>query len=296
MNAEKNRPVSMKEVLGADTGMEQPTGRLSLVFRKRASSEKTYVAEQYFKLPLQIMNPHYQDEDGTAFIYLLNPSGGILQHDRLLTEICLEEGSKALVTTPSAAKYYKMDEGYAKVANRLTVKSGAVLEYLPEHNVPFAGSRTWQENDFYLDRDSILIASDMVTAGRISRGERFQYDLYASRTRIYVGGKLRICDNSRMEPGRMRMEGTGMMEEYQTSGSIYVYSPEKKQDLPERLNLLQQNQGNDVRFAAGYIDENLMIVRFLGNDIISLQNMIFTVWDELRKQLLGKPAVRIRKY
>lgn len=277
-------------------GMEQPTGRLSLVFRKRASGGKTYVAEQYFKLPLQIMNPHYQDEDGTAFVYLLNPSGGILQHDRLLTEICLEEGSKALITTPSTSKYYKMDEGYAMVANRLTVRSGAVLEYLPEHNVPFAGSKTWQENDFYLDRDSILIASDMVTAGRISRGERFEYDLYASRTRIYVDGKLRIYDNSRMEPCRMQMERTGMMEGYQTSGSIYIYSPEKKQDLPERLNQLQGSEEGDVRFAAGYIDENLMIVRFLGNDIISLQSMIFKVWDELRKRLLGKPAVRIRKY
>ena len=94
----------------------------------------------------------------------------------------------------------------------------------------------------------------------------------------------------------MQMERTGMMEGYQTSGSIYVYSPEKKQDLPERLNQLQGSEEGDVRFAAGYIDENLMIVRFLGNDIISLQSMIFKVWDELRKQLLGKPAVRIRKY
>ena len=57
------------------------------------------------------MRAHYQDSDGTAFIYLLNPSGGVLQHDRLLTEITLEEGSRVYVTTPSNTKFYKMDEG-----------------------------------------------------------------------------------------------------------------------------------------------------------------------------------------
>ena len=79
--------------------MENPTGRLSLVFRKRADG-RTAIAQQYFRLPLQILNPYYQDDDGTAFVYLLNPSGGILQNDRLLTELTLEENSRALITPP----------------------------------------------------------------------------------------------------------------------------------------------------------------------------------------------------
>lgn len=277
----------------ADTEAQQETGKLSLTFRKKASG-KTYIAQQYFKLPLQIMNPHYQDEDGTAFVYLLNPSGGILQHDRLLTELTLEEGSKAFVTTPSNTKFYKMDEGHAEVENRAVVKEGAVLEYLPEHNVPFAGASVYQTNEFYLDSSAVLIASDMVTAGRLSRGERFEYDLYDSRTRIYVDGKLRLYDSSRMEPGKMAIEELGMMEGYQANGSIYVYAENIEGGLAEDLNRL--SKGSEVRFAAGCLDKDLMIIRFLGENIMDLQSMIFTVWDELRKQLLGKPAVRIRKY
>lgn len=273
--------------------MEQPTGKLELDFRKRADG-KTYVARQYFKLPLQVMPPHYQDNDGTAFLYLLNPSGGILQRDRLLTEILLEEGSRALVTTPSNTKFYKMDEGCAKVVNRLTVKRDAVLEYLPEHNVPFAGSKIYQENDFYLDSSSVLIASDMVTAGRVSRGEMFQYDLYSSRTRIYVDGKLKVCDNSRIEPENMELGGIGMMEGYLTNGTIYVYAPGLNEDLVKRLRELPGREG--IHFAAGLIEEGLMIVRFLGDNIIDLQDTVLSVWNELRKGILGKEAVRIRKY
>lgn len=134
--------------------MINPTGALSLRF-KRKTDGRSYLAQQYYKLPLQVMTTHYQDNDGTVFVYLLNPGGGVLQHDRLLTEIVLEEDSRVYITTPSTTKFYKMDEGHAEVVNKITVGAGAVLEYLPEHNAPFAMSEAYQENEFHLHGDSI---------------------------------------------------------------------------------------------------------------------------------------------
>ena len=86
--------------------MKKTTGELSLLFRKKKNGQ-TYLAEQYYKLPLQVMRAHYQDSDGTAFIYLLNPSGGVLQHDRLLTEITLEEGSRVYAVSYTHLDVYK---------------------------------------------------------------------------------------------------------------------------------------------------------------------------------------------
>ena len=274
--------------------MEQPTGKMSLTFRRRGDGT-TYLAQQYFKLPLQVMPPHYQDEDGTAFVYLLNPGGGILQHDRLLTEITAEEESRVLVTTPSSTKFYKMDEGCARVRNCVTVGKGAVVEYLPEYNVAFAEASAYQETDFYLEEDSVLLASDLVTTGRVSRGEIFQYNLYASKTRIYVDGKLKVFDSSRIEPKKMEMGELGMMEGALSNGTIYVYAPGIGDDLAEELNRLCAKSEN-IRFAAGLIEKNLMIIRFLGDSMIDLQDTVFYVWNHLRKKILGKPAVRIRKY
>lgn len=272
--------------------MEQPTGKLSLVFRKKAG-EKTYLARQYFKLPLQVLTPHYQEEDGTAFVYLLNPSGGVLQHDRLLTEITLEEKSRAVITTPSSTKFYKMDEGCAKVSNRFTVAKDAVLEYMPEYNVPFAQSKSYQQTDFYLDRGATLIACDAVTAGRVSRDEIFRYDRYASRTRIYVDGKLMVYDNSCIEPRSMNLEKKGLMEGHLINGTIYVYSPEMRGDLSDQLN---QICGGSIRFGAGNIDDSLVVIRLLGDHMIDFQNTVAALWAVLRRELLDKPAAKIRKY
>lgn len=273
--------------------MKQPTGELSLVFRKKENGQ-TYLANQYFKLPLQVMKPHYYDNDGTAFVYLLNPGGGIIQNDYLYTEIVLEEDSCALITTPSTTKLYKMEDGHASLENKIYVKDGAVLEYMPEHNVPFALSETYQETEYHLDKGATLIATDMVTAGRAAKGEVFKYNLYSSKTKIYVDGRLRVYDNSRMDPKTIAMRNLGYMEGYLTNGTIYVYSEMLDDQLPIKLNSIQ-HKGN-VKFAAGKIDENFMIIRFLGNSIIDLKEMIDAVWGELRKELLKKEPVRIRKY
>lgn len=272
---------------------EKATGALSLTFRRKSSGQ-TYIAEQYFKIPMQIMPPHYQDDDGTAFVYLLNTGGGVLHNDRYMTELIAEEGSRVLITSPSSNKLYKMEDGHAELINHITVKDGAVMEYLPEHNVPYAGSHTYQENEFRLDKGAVLIASDMVTAGRVAMGEVFKYDFYASRTKIYVDNKLRVYDNSRMEPEDTDMEKLGYMEGYLTNGTIYVYSEGLSSDLPQRLNAME-NEG-DVKFAAGKIDDDFMIIRFLGNSMIELKEKIDTVWGVLRRELLGKEPVRIRKY
>lgn len=272
--------------------MEKPTGALFLVFRQRKDG-RTYPAKQYYKLPLQVMRTHYQESDGTAYVYLLNPSGGVLQHDRLLTEIVLEENSKAYITTPSSTKFYKMDEGHAEVLNKITVGAGAILEYLPEHNTPFAMSEAYQVNEFYLDKDAVLIASDMVTAGRVSRGEIFDYNLYSSKTRIYVDGHLKLYDHSRMDPRNIDMEKLGYMEGYLTNGTVYVHANHIEDQLPQKLNRMKTE---GVLLAAGKIDDNLMIVRFLGNSMVQLREAAEAIWGQIRREVLGKEPIRVRKY
>lgn len=272
--------------------MEKPTGALSLIYRQRKDGT-TYPAKQYYKLPLQVMRTHYQESDGTAYTYLLNPSGGVLQHDRLYTEIILEENSKVYITTPSSTKFYKMDDGYAEVRNEITVGAGAVLEYLPEHNTPFAMAEAYQVNEFHLHKDAILIASDMVTAGRVSRGEIFDYNLYSSKTKIYVDGRLKLYDNSHMDARRIDMKKLGYMEGYLTNGTVYVYADGISDQLPRTLNQLRPE---GVILAAGKIDDSLMIVRFLGNSMVELKEAADAIWGEIRRDVLKKEPIRVRKY
>jgi len=302
--------------------MENPTGKLSLCFRKKTNG-KSYLAKQYYKLPLQIMPIFYQDDDGTAFAYMLNPSGGILQHDRLYTEILMEQGSSALVTTPACTRFYKMDDGYAVLENRIEMQSGSVLEYIPEHNVPFAGSRTHQTTEFHLDKQATLISFDMTVPGRVSRDEIFDYDYFESKTKIFVDGKLTAYDSMHIEPGKTDLTSIGMIECKGANATIYVYKDKMSEEVIDAVRTYykrdekenagdqsgsavmdeKENAGDqsapaatNVRIGASMVTDSLMIVRLLSEDILEIRKAMLDIWDIIRRNLLGKPAVRIRKY
>ncbi len=274
--------------------MKGAKGILDIVFRKK-SSGKTYVAKQYFKLPLQVLPAFYQDDDGCAFLYLLNPSGGILQNDTLLTDLLVEEDAKALVTTPSNNKFYKMDSGHATLINNITVKEGGEMEYLPEHNVPFAMSKTYQETTFYLDKKATLISFDMVTSGRKARGENFLYDIYSTKTKIYVDGDLKVYEYGKLEPEKRDVHSTGVLEGNTINASVYFYNENLKEETLEKINTMLKTK-ETLMGGVTIVNEGLGIVRILGSDILEIQETMLEAWNILRIDLLRKPAVRIRKY
>ena len=90
------------------------------------------------------------------------------------------------------------------------------------------------------------------------------------------------------------MERLGYMEGHLTNGTIYVYAERIEDALPERLNAMEAH--GDVVFAAGKIDDSMMIVRFVGGDMVSLKETLNDIWGQIRRDVLGKEPVRIRKY
>lgn len=278
------------------------TGEIKLTFRKKKSGE-TYVAHQYFKLPMQVLPSYYQDTDGTAFIYLLNLSGGVLQGDQLRTEIQIEKGGKALISTPSASKYYKREEkGPASINAIFRVAEHSCLEYLPEHAIPFKGSHVIQENQFFLHKNSFLMATDVITPGRTSRGEIFQYKCYENKTAIYVDNHLIALDCCKIEPSKNDYTGMGYLEGFGIQGSIYLYTLKlteaNKEILKEEIRRIKEKLKGEGRLVMEMteVTEGLVIVRLLGDHIQLVQKAIFEFWHQERPLLLEKPGVRLRKY
>src|SRR5207302_530788 len=82
---------------------------------------------------------------------------GIVQGDRLETEIVLGPGARGVASTPAATKVYRMDASYAAERSRYVLRGGAVLECLPDQTIPFAGARFFRSTRADLDPDSTLI-------------------------------------------------------------------------------------------------------------------------------------------
>jgi len=274
--------------------LKHTLGTLKLIFRRHQSG-KTFLASQHFRLPLQVLTPFYSDSDGTAFVYLLNPSGGILQGDVLETDIVVEAGAKAFVTTPSANKFYKMDEGHATLRNRITVANNGVLEYMPEYNIPFAQSSVLQETDFDLDPGATLIAFDMIVPGRMEKGEFFEYDLYSSKVSIRVDGKLLAHEVAKIEPNRSNPRGIGILDGRNIYGTVFLYQDELNSELKEAISQVLNNNPC-VEGGLTFLTKSLAVIKFLGDNLTDCQQVVNEIWPICRKTMLGKDAVRMRKY
>ena len=76
---------------------------------------------------------------GLLLFIFSTPAAAYFRVDRLHTKITVGDGAGTYVTTPSSTKFYRMEHDNAEVVNEFSVGTDAVLEYVPGHNVPFAG-------------------------------------------------------------------------------------------------------------------------------------------------------------
>src|ERR1700680_326688 len=112
-------------------------GFLRLRFAR--SGANTILAQSRFSLPVQALTP-LTLAYGASYLMLLNPTGGVLGGDRLVTEIIQEAGTHVCLTTPSATRIYRTSQQPAVLEPVIRLGDRATLEYLPDHIIPHNGA------------------------------------------------------------------------------------------------------------------------------------------------------------
>jgi urease accessory protein len=174
----------------------------------------------------------YPDGSGTPEVQITNPSGGTLGGDALETRVSLAPGAAATILTQAANKAYKGPEAVGDAL--FEVGSGAFLEYLPHHLIPYADSNYRQLTGFRLAEDAAVISWDACAAGRVARGERFAFSRLSSTTRITRAGDPEVLDgfDLRVEPGGEPFGG------YSYLAGLYVLAPRDLSPLAEEMHAL----------------------------------------------------------
>jgi urease accessory protein len=198
-----------------------PTGRrgeLRLTFTH--TGRHTTLVENYTRPPLQVMRA-IPDRAGCLCIYLLSPSGGVVQNDQYHIDICLNPHAHALFTTPSATRVYRMPDGCAQQMIRMTLGENAVLEFVPDATILFTDAEFQQTIDVTLQPGALLILQDIVMPGRLARHERFQFRRYTSRLTVRDQAGLVLFDKASVVPSAQSLMGEGQLENFACWGSFY---------------------------------------------------------------------------
>ena len=309
MSADFSKPQSIPlEIKRYLKGSERSVGKtgkvgiLLLKFEKDSLSGNTIIKERYSRVPLLVQRAMYLEESlpAMAYVYIVSPSGGILQGDRYQIDIKLGNGTYAHVTTQGATRIYKMERNYASQTINIEVKEGGYFEYIPDQIIPFRNSRFYQEVILNVHDSATMIYSEVIVPGRVASGEAFEYDICYVKTmgRNHLG-KTRFIDTVNLEPRKGNLRVNGILGDFLVLGTIYVVTKESyvndlQYDIDQKLRLLN---GRAVVSCGSSIlpGRQGIIIRILGNSAEDVKKMIFKVIIIVRKQIAGASFSGIRK-
>jgi urease accessory protein len=257
---------------------------------------RTEIDPRSWRIPYQWQGCHYQDADDQPFLLLINSGGGFVEGDVAELHGTLEPGTRALITTTAASKFYKCLEGKtSKELVNLTVGQDALLEYWPDESIPFALSRVERRTRIDLEPTSRLFATDVIAAGRIHYrdGEAFAFDQLFSEFEVTVAGRSVLTDRLVCET-REEVESLGHLWDGATNSAlIAVRAPALPIDLEREIEAALPGPG--IRSWGATRKDDLILCRILTTEAWACQEAIFRAWTIVRPIIAQKPARPIRK-
>jgi urease accessory protein len=264
-------------------------GALSLRFERRGP--RTVLAGCRSVLPLQVLAPVALD-DRVALVSMLNPTGGIVGGDRLLVEATAGPGAHACLTTPSATRVYRSTGAVAEQSVALRLGAGALVEWVPDHTIPFGGAAFRQQISAHVEDGAGLVLVDAFAAGRVARGETWRFRLLESALAVRDRHGWLFHDRFRLT-GDPAWNGLGRAEGHPYLATVVVVAEAALAGFEEAVNALVGAPG--VRGAVARLPRRGAVVRVLAASAPALAALLDRTWTAARETLFGLPRLDLRK-
>ena len=294
------------EVLAYDSILSQlgvgtagKVGALVLKLEYDPGRQKTVAKEQYSKVPLYTQRALYLEESlpSMAYMYIMSPSGGILQGDRYRMDITLKNDAFFHLTTQGATRLYRMDKNYATQLVNINVGEGCYFEYIPDQIIPYRNSRFYQKVTLSTHDNSTMVYSEILVPGRVGSGESFEYDIcYLKTSAKNQNGDLRFIDIALLEPKKRNIKNFGVLEDFDVVGTVYILTEEKYiRGLNDQINSMIESLPKIYGGATILPNNSGVMVRLLGPFAGDVRNVIYEIVRISRKVILNAEFSAIRK-
>jgi len=275
---------------------------LQLDFQRDGRTGRTVLASSHQEPPLRVVRAFALD-DGAALVHLHNVSGGLLGGDRLGLKLNVGAEACAQITTAGATRIYRPREEspVTTQSNEVVIGENALLEYLPDPLIPFAGARYSQRTVIQLSPGAGLFWWEVLAPGREARGEIFEYASLEMKTDLVAIGRPIAIERVCLTPGKYSLSSRARLGSYRTWATFYIC----RVGLEARtwLELERNLRGTVEPFSApgitlwgiSTLTAHGLVVRGVarrGRDVLA---GLHALWRAAKPQLYGRDAVPPRK-
>lgn len=272
-------------------------GELKLTYTKL--DHRTVISHSYFTTPWKLLPPIYLDDTGSAYTLLVNPSGGLVGGDHLSIDMRVEQGAHVLISAPSANRVYRTEGPISDQHVVIAVEPGGILEWFPEHTIPFAGSRFRQSLRAVVAPGATLFLWDALASGRIARGERWAFTDLENEIQITTASGSALLERYVLDPAT-DLGVVGLAEEWDYVASFYVVNdamaPEVWTGLESNIAALLDTKPGEVLGGVSTAPVPGLAVKLVARTAPDLLAMMEALWAAAREAVLKLPPVSLRKY
>ena len=157
-------------------------GHLQLDYRRDA--EGRTIALDRHEGPLRVLQRLYPEGPGICHHVLVHPPGGIVGGDRLVIDAKLTEGCHALITTPSATRFYRSAGEVAAQSLHASLAAGSRLEWLPLETLVYDAALAENSMNFEIAPGAEMLGWDMLALGLPAAGLPFTRGPYLQHLQL----------------------------------------------------------------------------------------------------------------
>jgi urease accessory protein len=268
------------------------TWQASLELRVEARARCSVLAYSSHHGPLRVQRAFYPEGPTVCHVCVLHPPGGIVSGDQLDFDVGVGVGARALVTTPSATKIYRSDGRRAAQRTRLSVSSGAALEWLPQETIIFDGARIDLQTMVSLDEGAVFIGWDVQCLGRPAIAERVHSGECRSGLEIRRAGRLLLLERAIYAGGSDVLAGGYGLAGHCAFGTMVAVAREPiSSDLAR--SILPQCTAS-AHLSATTLANGVLCCRYLGPSASQGRELFSRIWSTLRPHLLERAATHPR--
>lgn len=268
---------------------KKPDASIVLTFDKDAGKSRLALRQHFGQLYVQ--KPFYPEGPEVCHVVLVHPPGGVVGGDRL--EITNHVGADAhvQVTTPGAAKWYRSNGRVSYQNVTLDVKTGGVMEWLPQETIFFDDAQVELVQNVNLEKKATYVGCEIFCFGRTAHGESFNSGRIRQKISIRRDHKLIWYEQLNLRGGDKAMRSSHVLANKTVCATLLAVNDSSHSS--ELINALR-NQVADVDNGAGILGvsqvRSVIVARYLGNSSEVARDVMLKLWGVLRPALLGRAA------
>jgi urease accessory protein len=267
------------------------TARLELSFEYRRG--RTVLARSYAEPPFRIARVF--DLNGAAYVILVCAGPGVFSGDTFTQTIRAGRGARVVLASQAAMQVHpSIAAGDAVLRQTFAVEDAAELHCHWDPVIPFAGSRLDQRIALSLAGSSCLYWSDAMMAGRVSRGEAWQFDRLAHEVSVHVDGGCAYLERYAVIPAERGVQRRFIAGEATHLSTIVARHPAIAAETAEAAHHLLASDRR-VTASADLPAPMLSVARIMSNDGASFSRTRASYREWMLAAIFQHPELAGRK-